>query len=576
MILQALYSYYQRLREDPDSGIALPGFGPQKISFALIIDREGRLLDIESLRDTSDNRTRAIELMVPEAVIRAAGIASNFMWDNTGYVLGVDNKGKPERTRKTFEAFKKLHHEIGDGSKDAGMHAVLGFLDRWDPAKPPKAFAWDEIVGSNIVFRLAKERGFIHQRAPVVDAWNRYRTVGASAIKGMCLVTGQNAPIARLHGKIKGVKNAQSMGASIVSFNLDAFCSFGKDQNYNAPISEDAAFSYTTALNHLLRFESRQRLQIGDTTAVFWTERASFLEDYLGNILDPREDSAVSAADNKKIEDYLRAVRSGQNPELIEDDSMRFHILGLSPNASRLAVKFWYVDSVEAVSRHIGMHFADLEIVKEFDNQKDCPGVWQLLVETAPLHKTKNINPTLDGALMRSILQATPYPAYLMAAIIERIRADHNVNYYRAAIIKAVLKRNCGREDITVALDEDSKDVAYRLGRLFAVLEKAQQDVMPGLNATIKDRFFGSASATPRVVFPQLIRLSQHHLAKDENRGRKINRDKLIQSILDGIQAGTGFPAHLTLEDQGMFALGYYHQRKAFYTGKEPDQTEEG
>jgi CRISPR-associated protein Csd1 len=574
MILQALNVYYNRLREDPESGIALPGFAPQKISFAVVINREGRLMEIQDIRDTSGKKPRPIAVMLPEAVIRTVGVASNFMWDNTGYVLGLDNKGKPERTRECFEAFRKLHHEIGDGSKDAGMIAMLSFLDSWKPSKPPKSLDWEEIVGSNLVFRLARDRGFVHQRPAIVAVWGKRKTT-ATALKRTCLVTGENAPIAPLHAKIKGVKDAQSTGAAIISFNLDAFRSFGKDQNYNAPVGEQAAFAYTTALNHLLRFESKQKLQIGDATTVFWTEGASFVEDYLGYILDPRQDAAVSAAEAKKIADYLKAVRSGKMPDLIKDGSMQFHILGLAPNASRLAVRFWYTDSVEAFSRHLGRHFADLHIAKEFDNQVDYPGIWQLLIETAPLRKSDNINPKLAGALMRSILQPVPYPAFLLAAVIDRIRADHNVNYYRAALIKAVLRRNHAREDIAMALDEESKDVAYRLGRLFAVLEKAQKDVMPELNATIKDRFFSSASATPRVVFPQLVRLSQHHLAKDDNRGRKINRDKLIQAILDGIEADKGFPAHLTLEDQGMFTLGYYHQRKALFTSKESDEAEE-
>ena len=188
----------------------------------------------------------------------------------------------------------------------------------------------------------------------------------------------------------------------------------------------------------------------------------------------------VSAAEAKKIADYLKAVRSGKMPDLIKDGSMQFHILGLAPNASRLAVRFWHTDSVEAFSKQLGRHFADLEIIKEFDNQPDYPGIWQLLIETAPLRKTDNMNPNLAGALLRSILQPIPYPGFLLAAVIDRIRADHDVNYYRAALIKAVLRRNYGREDLAMALDEDSKDVAYRLGRLFAVLEKAQKDVDAG------------------------------------------------------------------------------------------------
>jgi CRISPR-associated protein Csd1 len=569
MILQALHAYYHRLREDSQSGIALPGFGPQKISFAIVIDRDGQLVEIQDVRDTSGKKPRPIELLVPEAAIRSSGIASNFMWDNTGYVFGLDDKGKPERTRQTFEAFKKLHHDIGDSVMDPGMQAVLRFLDSWRPDKKSKSFDWEEIIGSNVVFRLARGKEFVHQRAKVIEAWNGHRSGSPHSSRGMCLVTGNTSAIAPLHSKIKGVRDAQSTGAALVSFNLDAFCSYTKEQNFNAPIGEDAAFAYTTALNHLLRFDSKQRIQIGDATTVFWTERESALEDFLGNILDPRQDSAVHAADNKRIADYLEAVRAGKRPSSVEDDSMRFHILGLAPNASRIAVRFWYSDSVRTVNSHIGKHFADLALVREYDSQAEYPGIWQLLIETAPLRKTDKINPNLSGAFMRSILQATPYPASLLASVVERIRADHDVNYYRAALVKGVLTRNYEKREVTMALNEDSKDVAYRLGRLFAVLEKAQEDVIPGANATIKDRFFGSASATPSVVFPQLIRLSQHHLAKDDEKGRKINKEKLIQAILDGIEADEGFPAHLTLEKQGMFTLGYYHQRKAFFTKRE-------
>lgn len=574
MILQALNAYYNRLREDGASGIALPGFAPQKVSYALVIDLEGRLVEVQDIRDTSGKKPRPTLLMVPEAVIRSVGVSSNFLWDNTGYVLGIDDKGKPERTRQTFKAFKDLHHEIGDGIADPGMRAVLRFLDSWDLANLPSSYDWQEIVGANLVFRLAKERGFIHDRPALRSAWMKYKTASPEAKCGICLVTGEKTAIAPLHAKIKGVRDAQSTGAAIVSFNLDAFRSYGKEQNYNAPIGEEAAFAYTTALNHILRFESRHRLQIGDATTVFWTERASFVEDYMGNILDPREDPAVSAADREKIERYLKAVRAGKKPDVIEDDSMKFYILGLAPNASRLAVRFWYVDTVEAVDRHIGRHFADLNLVREFDNQVEFPGIWQLLIETARRYRKGqkpidgDVNPLLAGALMRSIIAGLPYPSSILASLITRIRADGEINYHRTALVKAVLKRNYGKEEVTMALNEETTNVAYRLGRLFAVLEKAQEEAVPGANATIKDRFYGSASATPSVVFPQLLRLTQHHLAKLEV-GAKIHKEQLMQAILDGIDGAKGLPPHLSLEDQGMFALGYYHQRKAFFTKKD-------
>jgi CRISPR-associated protein Csd1 len=567
MILQELYAYYNRMRETPDSGIALPGFSPQKISFALVIDAKGKLIDVQDLRDTSGKKPRPISRMVPEAVIRASGIVSNFLWDNTGYVLGLDEKGNPERTQLTFEAFKARQHEIGDAVDDPGMTAVLGFLDSWNPGKRSTDVVCDDVIGSNLVFRLTGEHRFVHERPAIVKAWLWNHVQASDATKAICLVTGKETVISALHAKIKGVRDAQTSGAALVSFNLDAFRSYGKEQNFNAPIGEEAAFAYTTALNHLLRSESRQRLHVGDATTVFWTERASPLEDFLGNMLDPRADAAVESADAKNVSDYLVAIRDGKKPEMIEDDTMRFFILGLSPNASRVAVRFWHSDTVEAVNRHIGRHFSDISLVKQYDRDSEFPSLWQLLISTATLGKSENINPTLAGPVMRSILEGFPYPASLLSTVLERIRVDHDISYYRAALIKGVLKRNFKNEEVTMALYEGATSVAYRLGRLFAVLEKAQEEAVPGANATIKDRFFGSASSTPSVVFPQLIRLSQHHLAK-LGEGAKIHKEQLIQSILDGIDATKGFPAHLRLEDQGLFALGYYHQRKSFFTKK--------
>lgn len=580
MILHALYSYYHRLREIPDSGIALPGFAPQKISYALVVDHAGYLVGVQDIRDVSGKKPRPVQLLVPEGAIRSSGVAANFLWDNTGYALGFDDKGKPERTRQTFEAFKELHHHIGDGVDDPGMKAVLRFLDAWDPQNRPARFDWEEMVGQNLVFRLDGESKFVHEHPAIVDAWMRYKSASSKVKQGTCLVTGNNAKIPPVHTRIKGVRGAQTSGAAIVSFNLDAFCSYGKEQNYNAPIGEEAAFAYTTALNHLLRYESRQKLLIGDTTTVFWTERSSVVEDFMGNILDPRSDQSVSAADQARIESYLKDVRAGRKPDAVEDDSMHFYILGLTPNASRLAIRFWYVDTVEAVNRHLGCHFADLELVRQYDDQREFPGIRQLLIETARRYKRGqkpidgDVNPLLNGAFMRSIIEGLPYPNYILSSLINRILADGEINYHRTALIKAVLKRNYQNKEATMALNEESTNVAYRLGRLFAVLEKAQEEAVPGANATIKDRFYGSASATPSVVFPQLLRLSQHHLAKLEG-GAKIYKEQLLQKILDGIDGAKGIPPHLSLEDQGMFALGYYHQRKAFFTKKEVKQEQE-
>lgn len=562
MILQALNNYYARLKSSADPDIPLVGSGSQKIHFALLLDHEGKLLQVLDLREAHGKRLLPKQMIVPEAVIKSVNIAANFMWDNTGYVLGADNKGKPERSTKTFEAFKKLHHDIGEGLDDEGMVAVLRFLDSWNPANSQELEYWDDMVaGANVAFQLDGELRYIHDRPKIKDAWLKHYSENSSTVVATCLVCGGKKPIARLHPKIKGVRGAQTSGASIVSFTPDAFKSYGKEQSFNAPVSEDITFNYTTALNHLLRFDSRQKIQIGDAATVFWTERDSPVEGFMGLILNPQDDSG----DLKEVRDFLEAVRDGKRlPENIDDTDMKFYILGLSPNASRLSVRFWHVSTVGDISAKIGQHFRDLSLIRNYDSDPEFPGMWQLLRETAVLRKSENISPVLSGSIIRSIMTGAAYPQSLMTAIISRIRADQEINYLRAAMIKACLVRkyriNQISKEVTMALDKESTNISYRLGRLFAVLEKAQRDAIPGANTTIKDSFYGSASATPRTVFPRLLRLAQHHIQKAEY-GR--NTDKMIEGIMQDIQA---FPAHLSLDDQGLFAIGYYHQRKDFYT----------
>ncbi len=560
MILQALGGYYDRLKEDSDTDIALLGFGRQKIHFAVVIDRRGELLQIRDVRETLNKKQVPKQLTVPEGVKRASNIAPNFMWDNTGYVLGADNKENSKRTLQCFSAFKELHHTIGGNLDDEGMEAVLQFMDSWNPQEASNLIHWKEMAGMNLVFQLDGDLQYLHERPKIKGAWLKYYQEESSGEFATCLVSGKQAPIARLHAKIKGVRGAQTSGAAIVSFNLEAFLSYDKKQNFNAPVSEDIAFAYTTALNYLLRFESRQKVLIGDAATVFWTERASPIEGFMGIILDPREDSG----DVKEVRDFLEAVRDGKKPSEIDDSEIKFYILGLSPNASRLSVRFWHVSTVGDISAKIGLHFKDLSIIKTFDSDPEFPGIWQLLRETAILRKSDNISPMLAGSVMRSILTGTFYPQSLMTAVINRIRADQTVNYLRASLIKGCLVRKYRITnkfmEVNMALNEESTIISYLLGRLFAALEKAQKDAIPGANTTIKDRFYGSASATPRTVFPQLLRLAQHHIQKAKY-GPKT--DKLIEEIMQGIQE---FPAHLSLDDQGLFAIGYYHQRHAFYT----------
>ncbi|HOK67605.1 MAG TPA: type I-C CRISPR-associated protein Cas8c/Csd1 [Anaerohalosphaeraceae bacterium] len=579
MILQELCRYYERLAENPAIEISPPGFSREKIHAEIVLDSDGNLLQFNDLRVPKGKRLVPREMIVPQSVKRTSSPAPNFLWDNTSYVLGADNKGKPDKAAQCFELFCEFHRELLKTEKEPSILAFLAFLSNWDPQRAPSLNHWDELAGGNVVFRLDGERQYLHEKTAVKKIWLEHKSRNQEGVQGYCLVTGQQQPIARLHPAVKGVRDTQSSGAAIVTFNLDAFCSYGKEQNFNAPIGEMSAFSYTTALNYLLANDSRQRLQIGDATTVFWTERPSPVEGLFGMMLDPKE---ADVSDNAELRKVLEAVREGR-PVNKTDSDIRFFILGLSPNAARIAVRFWHVCTVGEAEERIGQHFRDLRIRKDFDSEPDFPGIWRLLRETVNQKASDSSpQPLLAASLLRSILEGTAYPESLLTAVINRIRAEqslkdktgkpiNNVNYVRAAILKAILVRKYRLSkqgmEVSMALDKENKNPAYLLGRLFAVLEKVQQDASPGINTTIKDRFWGAASATPKVVFPQLLRLAQHHLEKAEY-GRM--RDKQIEEILADL---SDFPAHLSLDEQGLFAIGYYHQRQDFFKGKESRET---
>lgn len=588
-MINALCECYDRLLADEDSGVSRPGYSRAKVSFALSLSRTGELLGVVDLRVEKSKKLVSREMNVPEQVKRSSGVAANFLCDNSKYVLGLDQKDKKERVINAHEAFVQLHEEILGGVQDEGADAILNFLRNWDVKSADKHPKIVEVMdglleGGNLVFRLEQDDKYIQERTEVMQAWSRYHLDQSSEISGQCLITGQILPIAKLHPNIKGVMGAQSSGASLVSFNKDSFTSYGKEQSYNAWISENATFGYTTALNWLIS-SNKHRMRIGDTTTVFWAERSTdgLEEDLIGALFYPASENDKKGEDEQRqvtrdpqtvklVHDIFAKVRKGElvSKELIGVDSnVKFYIMGLAPNASRLSVRFWHVLEYGKLLDKISQHYIDMLIVKSYPSDPDFISIRVILKEIAPLGDAKRISPLLGGVVMRAILTGMPYPQALLHSVLLRIRADQTVNYVRAAVIKACLVRNNRyhtneREvDITMALDEQNTNVAYRLGRLFALLEKAQQDANPGLNATIKDRYFGAASATPRSVFPILLRLTQHHIAKAEY-GR--NMDKRIEEVMSGID---NFPPHLNLEKQGLFVLGYYHQRKALYTKNE-------
>ena len=595
VIIEALYQHYNTLRRRSDAVVPPPGFSVVPVAWVFNLSVEGELLDVVPLGKQEGKRLVPVEMMVPEPVKRSGtGAMPCFLCDNSKYIVGDDDKGKPELSRKAFEASRALHLEILKGVDDEGAKAVCSYFSRWDPERAREHPAIrpvldDVLAGRNIVFRVNGTEGYVHDRPKVQDAWLRYRANRTAEVVAQCLVTGEEAPIARIHPSIKGVVGAQSSGAALSSYNLKAFESYGKTQNYNAPLSEAVAFGYTTALNHMLS-NRRQRLQLDtNTTVVFWSERPEGVreENLIAQLLDSpvgQEDASepervvADPETTRLVHDVLARVRRGQPidfDDLQVDPHARFYILGLSPNSSRLSVRFWHADSFGRVVERIAQHHADMTIVAPPRRQGDYISVREILRETAPQREWDRVPPLLGGGLMRAILNGQPYPQALYSAMLTRIRADaeERVNYVRVAVIKAALLRRLragwrfggltdsyGKEvTLTVSLDLDNKTPAYLLGRLFAVLEKVQEDANPGLNATIRDRYFSAASATPRYVFPQLLRLAQHHIAKAQYGGVS---DRLIESILADLN---DFPPQLDLGQQGLFMLGYYHQRQAFY-----------
>jgi CRISPR-associated protein Csd1 len=387
-----------------------------------------------------------------------------------------------------------------------------------------------------------------------------------------CLITGASAPAERLHTAIKGVWGAQTSGANIVSFNLDAFNSFAKSQGANAPISKGASFAYTTALNALLLRESPQRMQVADASTVFWAQRADPLEDELAALLggDDNPDRHT-----QQVRALFAAVQSGGFSGPRGDN--KFYVLGMAPNAARIAIRFWHAAPVQEIANRVATWFADLQMVRG-PNDPQYPSLFRLLTAISMQGKAENIPPRLGGDLLRSIFGGTPYPATWLSAAVQRCRAEQQVNYLRAATIKACLNRASARinsrnppKEITPMLDLENESTAYRLGRLFATLEKIQEEASPGLNATIRDRYYGAASSTPVAVFTTLMRLKNHHLGKIGIRGRVVTFEKLLAEIIGGI---TDFPAHMSLQDQGRFAIGYYHQRQDFFTKRETPEAE--
>lgn len=580
MILHALNSYYERMLNTPDSGMPSFGTSLENISFALVLGVDGKLRAVEDLREQDGKKLRPRKMPVPAAVTRTSGVKANFLWDKSSYVFGADGDGLSEANRQRFDAFKDLLQDVGKDIEDPGFQAVRQFMLTWECGRSEEVIAryqsWEDVCSSNLVFRLDGESGYIHDRLPVQREWLKYGQCNMDTPLGQCMITGEyDAPLARVHTPIKGVRGGQTSGGYIVSFNASAFVSYNQDK---ASVGESSAFAYTTALNSLLANDNRQKIVIGDATYVFWAARSNPVEAFFADFFDPPLETTAAAEtqDDQQttsaIRGLLKAIRDGRKatdflPDL--DEGVQFYILGLAPNAARLSIRFWEANSLGALMERIGKHYERLNIVRQFDSEPEFPPLWRLLCQTATLGKSENVSPVLAGGMTRAILSGSPYPQNLLPVVLERIRAEHNITYFRAALLKAYLLRNTSIKEVPVSLDSNRTDRPYLLGRLFAVLEKAQEEAIPSANATIKDRYLAAAAATPAQVFHMLIKGSAHHISKlkrdAEKRGRAIYFEKMIQDITNDFN---DYPKTQLAEEQSLFMIGYYHQRKAFFPTK--------
>jgi CRISPR-associated protein Csd1 len=577
MILQALAQLYERRASDPDPARRLPspGLEDKDIPFIVELRADGSPVLLRDTRRLDGKKLRAQSFLVPQGVKRASGVAANLLWDSAEYALGASAKAEAPRLPAQIAAFRARVAALEPhAAGDAGLTALLAFLQTPQLDALRSAPHWAEMLEANalVSFELQGDAGrLICQRPGVQAAIAALNAMQSPGEQTLCLVDGALRPVARLHGAIKGVWGAQSSGANIVSFNLAAFNSYGKEQGSNAPVGEAAVFAYTTALNALLDRESRNRVQVGDASTVFWADSPHpfdgefTLADLFGEADNPDKGrDAVRALFN--------TMRSGQMPQALANT--RFFVLGLAPNAARISIRFWLpaLPFAELAPRLV-QHFEDIRVARRFDSDPETPSLFRLLTSLALQGKADNIPPRLAGEWMRAILEGRPLPAGLLNAAVQRCKAEQDVTYLRACVLKAWLNRqmrsqprpNLSTLPFKETLDMSNDTPAYKCGRLFATFERIQGEAQGDINTTIRDRYFGAASTTPANVFASLQRLMFAHLRK-LRKPRAEHFQKLVGEIV--ALPMRELPHRLTLPQQAEFALGYYHQRQDFFTKK--------
>lgn len=570
MILQALVKQYENLeRQGKVSGL---GWCQAKVSYELDLSKNGDVLGVTSRKIEEMRGKKTVwapaSLIVPEMVTRSSGVSANFLCDNSKYMLGIDVQGTNQRVIDCFQATREKHRSVLKNAQGEIARAILAYFEKWDPQKaeqhPVIRENWEKLTeGGNLIFSVEGQEAQGDEE--IRACWEQYREQDDGERKGLCLVTGRKTEISRIHKVIKGVPGAQSSGAALVSFNAPAFESYGKEQSYNAPVGKYAEFAYTTALNYLLT-QRDYTFSLGDAMVVYWAENGK--EEYqkcFFDILRPTKDN------QKKLKDIFDSLKEDtkvylENAEM--DPEQKFYILALAPNAARLSVRFFYMNSFGKILQNIAEHYERLSIVKPAWAEQDYLGIRDMLNETVN-QKSKDKTPisNMSSLVLQAILSGSRYPASLYTDTLIRIRAENGkITWGRAAIIKAYLNRNYGwkKGERFMGLKEECTDTAYVLGRLFSLLEAIQKEANPSITTTIRDRYFNSACATPASVFPVLIKLKNSHIKKLERDkgGAKIYYEKQLTDIMGRLEK---FPKRLSLEQQGQFTLGYYHQQQKRY-----------
>ncbi|WP_417210317.1 type I-C CRISPR-associated protein Cas8c/Csd1 [Antarctobacter sp.] len=570
------------------------GYSTEKIGFVVVLSSDGAIVDVVDRR-SADNKRTPVNMIVPACPKRSGQTPRpNFLWDNINYALGAGKLTNDADTR--FDAFRDKHLEYLSDLDDPEISAFCVFLRIWDPAQVTRFFQADDLPTNGVVFACNDSRRdhFLHENGTATSFWKRNRHLwvaveGKSTTPAICLVNGEVSEIARTHPPIKGMSGVGGKSEmALISFNDDAYESYGHSQGDNAPVSEAAAFAYTTALNRFLDRDSGHRIQIGDASTVFWAdaedpEQAAMAEDLFSAYFDKDQDRAgEETMATKQIAAQLGLIRQGRPLDQVEPRlaaGVRFNVLGLAPNAARLSVRFWWQDDFGRLTAHYQRFVEDMRL--DPAPRDGWPPLWRYLVELAAQGKRENVPPLIAGDWMRAILTGAPYPLTLMSSVLIRIRSDGQINALRAAILKSVLIRNLARE-VPVALDPANTNKGYILGRLFAVYEEVQRAALGGnVNATIKDKFYGAASASPQKVYRALDSGAQNHFSKlhKTSPGRAVNLEKLLGSITDLMDpADDPIPASLAAAEQALFGIGYYHQRSEFFrkrdetTSPETDQ----